>query len=178
MESLYEVDLQKKVNFMVDGYVASFKQVFNKNPLIEETDRASVRALLHKTGISKTEIVELVAAYFSLDDEWIAKQGYPLRLIGNKYNALLTGGRVVSRSPIDSSPLYVIAFIQSDNPLKNGWPVTDRNPHKMGNKYWWKPMPLKDWLNLPFEKRLMGNPVSTDVINLWKEHDIEFRKDT
>lgn len=113
--SVYEVELTRKTQYLVDGYSRAFKEIFKKEPLITADDRSAVRDLIHKQRLKEQDIIEVVTNYLYLQDEWVAKQGYPLRLLEGKYNAILTMGKVGKRIYAEAKKFLITETLTCDS---------------------------------------------------------------
>lgn len=90
---LIEVELLNNTNKMVDAYLKAFRDLYGQTPDITDDDRSAVRKLFQRIKIrSKTEIDDLATRYVTLQDDWLRGQGFPLRFIESRYNAIMASG--------------------------------------------------------------------------------------
>jgi len=172
MPSIIEVELINRLNWVLDSYIRSFRSIFQTAPDITDEDKAAVRRLLGRVKMDKTQIERLCSEYFLLEDEWLKNNGFQLRFIESRYNAIMARCADIK----GFKRHYVIAINEI------GRPQIDHNPNAMGKDFWFKPVLWNEWLKSPDEKRLCiskerhlkaGNNLDRWVEN-WREWEKEW----
>lgn len=158
MQSLYEVDLQKKIDLLIETYNRTFLLVFGTKPSVTDRDIDSARSLLNRINISQKQIQKLVDEYLCLDDDWTKTKGYPLGLLSEKYNLIATKAGI--------KPQYVVGFADTGEPITS----TNKTILKSQPLLKWEPILLSEWLKLDYQQKIRLSPDSPWSV---KEHEWE-----
>lgn len=86
-QSIAQVSIEKKTHTLLDHYERSFREKFGENPSVEEDDRIVARWLVQQYDMEKAR--DFTDRYLTFPNQWIAEQGYPLRLMRKNINAII-----------------------------------------------------------------------------------------
>lgn len=169
MPNVFEVELFRRVQDSVDAYKKAFKELFQAEPDVTDEDKSAMRRLLQRHKFKSSDLKLLIAAYLALEDDWLRKQGFPLRLMEKNFNSIA----VSLGSQAAPKKHYVVAISES------GKPCVDINPGTMGRTYWYKAVLWDDWIEQGFDERLQISRYEHEDINndwkswfkLWEEMD-------
>lgn len=86
--NLFELDLTTRLNHLLECYEQRFTALFQSKPILADDDKDSVRQFLREWHGSKSQIKLLIDGYFELKDDWVRNNGFPLKFLPKKANAV------------------------------------------------------------------------------------------
>jgi hypothetical protein len=168
---MIQFEIEKKAEELVTFYKDLIERRSGKKPPTPEYEDMTTLRWLAQEYPNGQDAREIITQYLTIDDEWLKKQGYPLRLLKKYITAAILNTESQSQLP---KQVWVVAISQS------GRPVTSHNQHAMKGHFKYTPMLWDDWvkadilgkLQKPVEKwQLAGNDVNQWIIN-WKHWDL------
>lgn len=138
-------------------YENLFQIKFNRKPVIVAEDEDVIRWLVRNFA---KEVDGVIKTYLQYNDEWVSKKAYPFSWLKKNINEVLASAAKMGK--IDRE-VFVVSI------TKDGEPVTSYNANDMGTKYWFKPVPLDDWMNQTNEERIQHSQdkFKDDPVSEW-----------
>lgn len=98
------------VQRVIAHYCERFAARFHEKPEITGADAATVKVFLVERGVSVETLCQRVTAYLAIeDDEYLEREGYPLRLLRGVWNRLIVQRPVQAKEDrgVDSTAEYL-----------------------------------------------------------------------
>jgi len=162
---LEKVTFLKHVEAFKDCFSLAFEKRFGAKPLLEPEDNVHFNWAIDKLGFEKAS--ELIEIYFSIEDEWIKNQGFPISLFRKQINRVIASSGALNAI---ERPWYVVGFSE------NGFPILSRNPQSLKEEFpKWKPLLWVSWLEqskegkfqLPMNIWAIGKNKPEEWLKLW-----------
>lgn len=92
---LYEIELERHCQEVMDAYSASYEKVYHVKPVIRKngTDRTIVRDIIRDLGYPLAK--DLATFFPGIDDDWFRKKGHSLQCL--KDNVAVVNAQMGSR---------------------------------------------------------------------------------
>jgi len=84
---MYAVAEKKQINDCADVYRETFYKKFQREPKIDNLDRAALEFLIKQIGFEDT--LDALKHYFTMREEWFVKQGFSIKCFKEQINAIL-----------------------------------------------------------------------------------------